>query len=276
MEYDTKMINRDTFDIVQINKQGIYSCNHNVRFKEKRRTIMKKMTKEEYQQKFEDQMERSEYTLEDGEVIVQCHAPYPVYWFVSNKGKLYSAYRKELYLIEPYYCETGKKNKDGKRSGSNWYYEYHMDGEVNNRHVTMHKLIAEHFLQCDINYEDEDTEIHHIKGRKAFTKDQAKECNSVENLQVLPKSIHRKATYMGSHTQDQLDKDSDDRVKKAGCPDIQINLNSEQFMSWLISAMQDSIDRGVSPYAYLITDTDDSENKRVEVRKIGKVGYEEE
>lgn len=24
-------------------------------------------------------------------------------------------------------CETGKKNKDGKRSGSNWYYEYHMD-----------------------------------------------------------------------------------------------------------------------------------------------------
>ena len=47
-------------------------------------------------------------------------------------------------------------------------------------------------------------------------------------------------------------------------------------MSWLISAMQDSIDRGVSPYAYLITDTDDSENKRVEVRKIGKVGYEYE
>lgn len=38
--------------------------------------------------------------------------------------------------------------------------------------------------------------------------------------------------------------------------------------------MQDSIDRGVAPYAYLITDTED-ENKRVEVRKIGKVGYEE-
>lgn len=79
---------------------------------------------------------------------------------------------------------------------------------------------------------------------------------------------------MGSHTQDQLDRESDERVKKADCPDIQINLNSEQFMSWLISAMQDSIDRGVAPYAYLITDTED-ENKRVEVRKIGKVGYEE-
>ena len=37
--------------------------------------------------------------------------------------------------------------------------------------------------------------------------------------------------------------------------------------------MQDSIDRGVSPYAYLITDTED-ENKKVEVRKIARVGYE--
>ena len=46
-------------------------------------------------------------------------------------------------------------------------------------------------------------------------------------------------------------------------------------MSWLISVMQDSLDRGVAPYAYLITDTeDDSEDKRVEVRKIAKVGYE--
>lgn len=38
MEYDTEMINRDTFYIFQINKQGIYRCNNNVRFKEKRRS----------------------------------------------------------------------------------------------------------------------------------------------------------------------------------------------------------------------------------------------
>lgn len=35
MEYDTKMINRDTFYIFQINKQRIYRCNNNVRFKGK-------------------------------------------------------------------------------------------------------------------------------------------------------------------------------------------------------------------------------------------------
>lgn len=236
---------------------------------------MKKMTKEEYQKKFEEQMERSEYSLEDGEVIVQCHAPYPCYWFVSNKGKLYSAYRKELYLIEPYYRETGKKNQDGKRAGSDWYYEYHLDGEKNNRHVTMHKLIAEHFLKCDINYDDEDTEIHHIKGRKAFNKDQASECNSAENLQILPKSIHKKATYMGNHTQDQIDRDINEKVAKSGCPNIQLDLNSDQFMNWLITAMQESINRGVAPYVYIINDTEDSEHKTVEVRKIGKVGYEE-
>ena len=57
---------------------------------------MKKMTKEEYQQKFEEQMERSEYTLEDGEVIVQCHAPYPIYWFVRLERRIKTVKDREV------------------------------------------------------------------------------------------------------------------------------------------------------------------------------------
>ena len=235
--------------------------------------MRKKLTREQYAEKFEKMMEVYNLVPQDGEIIMQCNEPYPGCWFISNVGYLYTAFNSRIQVVKPNYRKTGIKNKNGERNGKDWYYLYPVEGKKYNQKIAMHKLIAEHFLQCDINYYDEDTEIHHIKGRKAFTKNQAKECNSVENLQVLPKSIHRKATHMGSHTQDQLDKDSDDRVKKAGCPDIQINLNSEQFMSWLISAMQDSIDRGVSPYAYLITDTED-ENKKVEVRKIARVGYE--
>lgn len=35
MGYDTEMINRDTFYIVQINKQGIYSCNSQCQIQKK-------------------------------------------------------------------------------------------------------------------------------------------------------------------------------------------------------------------------------------------------
>jgi hypothetical protein len=36
MEYDTEMINRDTFYIFQINKQGIYRCNSQCQIQRKK------------------------------------------------------------------------------------------------------------------------------------------------------------------------------------------------------------------------------------------------
>lgn len=47
---------------------------------------MKKTTRrEEYREKFNEQMNKFNYILQDGEKIVQCKAPYPDYWFISNK-----------------------------------------------------------------------------------------------------------------------------------------------------------------------------------------------
>lgn len=221
--------------------------------------MRKKLTRKQYAEKFE----KLNYIFQDGEVIKQCVAPYPCYWFVSNCGYVLSLHGKKVKKLKARWNPRVKQ----------WEYEYRPKGAKNNKKVIVWKIIAEYFCECQFETEEE-IQTHHINPRKNFKPDESEKCNRADNLQALPKSIHKRATYFGNHTQDQLDRESDDRVKKAGCPDIQINLNSEQFMAWLISAMQDSIDRGVSPYAYLITNTDDSENKRVEVRKIGKVGYE--
>ena len=48
-------------------------------------TKRKKLTPEHYVEKFKDQMSRFNYIPRDGEIIVQAKAPYPSYWFVSNK-----------------------------------------------------------------------------------------------------------------------------------------------------------------------------------------------
>ena len=57
---------------------------------------MKKVnSREEYRKKFNEQMNKFNYIMQDGEKIVQCKAPYPVYWFISNKGFLHMQVNSE-------------------------------------------------------------------------------------------------------------------------------------------------------------------------------------
>lgn len=48
--------------------------------------MRKKLTRQQYSDKFDQQMERFNYIPQPGEMIHQCSAPYPDYWFLSNKG----------------------------------------------------------------------------------------------------------------------------------------------------------------------------------------------
>ena len=131
------------------------------------RKTRNKLTRQQYSDKFDKQMEKFYYIKQPGEVILQCNAPYPEYWFLSNKGYLFSAYNNDVRIIKPNLTETGAKNKEGKRTGQTWEYEYKVAGEKNNRHVAMHKLMAEMFVEDEFT-SDEDRDVHHIQKRTAL------------------------------------------------------------------------------------------------------------
>lgn len=239
--------------------------------------MRKKLTREQYAEKFKKMMEVYNFVPQDGEIIMQCHEPYPGCWFISNAGYLYTAFNNRIQVVKPNYRETGKKNKNGERNGQDWYYLYPVDGKKYNQKIAMHKLIAEHFLKCDINYNDEELEVHHIKKKKLFKPDEAVECNKADNLQILPVSVHDRATYYGNHTQEHIDRDNEEKIKKADYVEEQINISSEQWEHFWISVIQDSIDRGTPVYGYFMpyNDPDNLDEKEVSVYQIKAVGYKE-
>lgn len=218
----------------------------------------KKLTKKEYQEKFVNLLEETNYQLQDGEEIRQCKDPYPAYWFVSNKGYLLSVAGKTIKTVKANYRTTGKSNKDGVRNGGNWYYTYiNKSGKL--KKVTAHTLFAKHFLGYKKN---KDLEVHHIQKSKSFSLDESEECNCVDNLQVLPKDIHKRATYYGSHTQDQIEKE---RNKKA----INITMSKKQSMR-LFDAIVQSINDG-NATLYISNNHDDLKDKTVEVKRAVKI-----
>ena len=218
----------------------------------------KKFTKEDYAAKMERLLKETNYQLQDGEEIRQCNDPYPAYWFVSNKGYLLSVAGKTIKHIKARYRTTGKTNKDGSKNGGNWFYTYvNKSGKLKN--VTVHTLIAEHFLGYERN---KDLEVHHIKKSRSFSSDEFEKCNCVDNLQVLPKQIHQRATKIGNHTQDQLE---EERNKKA----INITMSKEQSMR-LFDAIVQSINDG-NTTLYISNNPDNLMDKTVDVKRVAKI-----
>lgn len=180
--------------------------------------MRKKFTREEYQEKFDRMMEEYNYIPQEGERIIQCHAPYPAWWFISNMGYLLSCHKNRITVIKANYRKTGKKNSDGSRNGQDWYYEYRVKGEKHNRHIVMHKLIAEHFLINEFETL-EDVEVHHIRPKNTFRENEPQFCNRVSNLQVLPKSVHKDLTHKYGKTEEEYEEEARKRAEKAGIED---------------------------------------------------------
>lgn len=222
----------------------------------------KKLTKQEYQEKFIRLLEETNYQLQEGEEIRQCKDPYPAYWFVSNKGYLLSVAGKNIKIVKANYRKTGKSNKDGAKKGQDWYYEYKIPREKWNTKVTAHTLFAEHFLGYKRN---KDLDVHHIKKSKSFSLDESEKCNCVDNLQVLPKQIHKRATYYGGHTQDQISQEQDKNA-------INITLSEEQSRR-LFDAFVKSVKDGKAT-AYISNNPDDLRDKMVDVRRVTGIRVE--
>ena len=122
------------------------------------------------------------YVMQEGEQIVQCKEPYPAYWFMSNKGYLFSAYGNKIKVVKPNHRYTGTKNKDGSRTGQDWYYEYKVKGQKHNKHVSMYRVMSDCFLENEFG--SDDNEIHHIRKKNQYKPSEGKECNRADNFQL--------------------------------------------------------------------------------------------
>ncbi len=172
----------------------------------------KKYIREEYSRKFDDLMMNTfNYVMQEGEQIVQCKAPYPAYWFMSNKGYLFSAYGNKIKVVKPNHRYTGTKNKDGSRTGQDWYYEYKVQGQKHNKHVTMYRVMSDCFLENE--FESDDNEIHHIRKKNQYKPSEGKECKRAENLQLLPREIHKNLTYYASKPDAEHNKEMEEKIK---------------------------------------------------------------
>lgn len=210
----------------------------------------KKYTREEYSKKFDDLMENTfNYVMQEGEQIVQCKEPYPAYWFMSNKGYLFSAYGSKIKVVKSNHRYTGTKNKDGSRTGQDWYYEYKVAGQKHNKHVTMYRVMSDCF--CENEFGSEDNEIHHIRKKNQYKPSEGKECNRAENLQLLPREIHKNLTYYASKPDAEHNKELEEKIKNADCPSFQFP--QEQFQDLLMAALYDCNVSGGKAIMYTTT-----------------------
>lgn len=224
----------------------------------------KVLTREEYAEKFNEQMNRFNYIPQEGEVIVQAKAPYPDYWFVSNKGYVFTARYKDVKILKDNPTEQGLKNKAGLRAGKKWRYSNE------GKDVPAWKVIADTFCENEFTgYEDEKNHIHHIQKRQTFKPEEGKLCNRADNLQILPESIHRELNHYHSKTTDELDKEVEKKVLKSGCPVYAFT--EEQLEMILINAIRSSLANGVEPIMYTTTITDNVSEIKAEAHPIKSI-----
>lgn len=114
--------------------------------------------------------------------------PYPQYWFITSKSKLYSVYGNKIKLIKPNWSH--RKNDIHYNF---WSYQY-MDTNDGKKHtVKMHTILAQHFLlspETLLLYPDLEYHVHHIIPTKFFNKDEPYKCNALSNLQVVSAQLH--------------------------------------------------------------------------------------
>lgn len=153
----------------------------------------KRKTREYYQTKFD-----SLYIPQDDELVTQCHDPYPGYWFVSNKGRLFSVAHNALKIVRQY--------PEISSGTLRWNYKY-IDANGKAQHIRTHQLIAEHFkddaFRNYTEYEGMPREVHHINKTTNYAPDQAESCNRADNLQILPSTLHKQLTAYSNRTRDQ-------------------------------------------------------------------------
>lgn len=208
----------------------------------------KNITREDYKRKFDKLMETFNFIPQAGEEIVQCREPYPAYWFVSNKGYVLSVSGNGIKYIAPAIKKTGVKNKNGERSGRDWYVN---SSAINGKKtsVSIHKIVADHFCINEFSG-DYEGDTHHIIKKNSFADNQWKECNEAANLQKLPTEIHQELTQYSKKQPEQIEAEWDQQIKEDHAEVI--NMTNDQ----MIALINTLIQQGVDCRVYLIRDSD--------------------
>lgn len=197
----------------------------------------KPKTREYYQYKFAKLFSNCNYIPQENEIIVQCNEQYPPYWFISNKGYLFSAYRNTLEILRPVFSKD-KKN--------DWKYQYNeqKNGQKHLKQPRMHVLIAEHFLENEFaGYEEvegENIEVHHKTPRNNFGKYEGQFANRADSLQLLPESIHDDVTKLANLDVDGFEKKIEKEMKK-GVPCVQL---TEEVEAMIFEQIKKHVDAG--------------------------------
>jgi hypothetical protein len=232
-------------------------------------TKKKNLTRTEYAEKFKEQMSRFNYIPQEGEVIIQCKESYPPYWFISNKGYLFTAYYNDIKIMTPNYDETGKANSEGKRAGRDWRYGTRIGGNKNLTRYNMARMMLDHFGKCEFET-DEKIVAHHIDKRNNFQSNEAQRCNRADNLQLLPESVHKELTKYASKITDELDKEVEKKVKKSGCPQYYTN----DLMSLIEPPLKESQELGIG--AVFVMDESDPNNIKAKAYPITAIQFIED
>lgn len=224
-----------------------------------------KLTREEYKEKFDKLFSELYYIPLPDEKIMQCNEGYPDYWFISNKGYVLSISSGKIKRLKPYATHTGAKNKDGERPSKKWYVgKRRQPGSGTIDRFYLHKMVAEHFLTCELEHDlDESLEVHHKQKVITFEDNECSRANNVDNLQILPKSIHQKATNISKKTADQLDLEIEEKIKASEVPNIQ--LPEQIFEQWLVAALQSCINMGNQPVMMLVDNVGAKDPSKIKV-----------
>ena len=218
------------------------------------------LTREGYKKKFDELFSKWYYVPLPGEKIVQCNEGYPPYWFISNKAYVLSVNGDRIKRLKPYVVKTGRKNKDGERTGKKWYVGKQKEpGSGNIDKLYIHQMVAEHFLECELEHNPEDPlEVHHIRKVMTFADDECSSANTVENLQILPKSVHAKATTAGKKT---MDLDVEEKIKDSNVPEYQI----VSLEAYLVAALQSCMQLNGQAQVMLVNHANSKDPSKIEV-----------
>lgn len=139
-----------------------------------------------------------EYGLESDEEIIQCKPPYPPYLFVTSNGRLFSVWGKKIkQKAVDTLTDTGTN-----RDQIMWRYT------IRGHHVTVDKIVDDHFNTDEWEDYDGPKELHHISGMKHWEPEDVFKASKRSNIQKIPREhIHEFATKISEGTaQKWLDK----------------------------------------------------------------------
>lgn len=209
----------------------------------------KKNTREDYLKKWEKLMETFNFIPQAGEKIVQCKEPYPAYWFVSNKGYVLSVWGNGIKYIAPRIHKTGRKNKNGEREGRDWQYNYSTNSKITT--ISIHKIIADHFLINEFTGESSG-DVHHIVKKNSFADNQWKECNEADNMQKLPPEIHDELTIYAKKQPEQIEAEWNQKITEDHAEVIE--LPQKQLTEQMVALINTLIQQGVDCRVYMVRD----------------------